>query len=166
MEENAAASFAAANKDLSYSDAIKRAHHECGLAYSPGEDGNHQASPAALADRLDDTTVYVCLTSNDIVIEVEQSCSALLARLIYSAIQSLQICADCGSFNVGVHFSRLDQASGDQLKAVARIRSRGKLDSRASDFGALELFGSMNVAKVDPWQLIECIKRVERDSAL
>lgn len=162
MEENAAARFAA--QGLSYWDAIKQAHHECGLAYSLGEDASVGASPAP-ADRLD-ASVYVCLTSNDIVIEVEQSRCALLAHLIHSAIKALQVCADCGSFNVGIHFSSLDQDDSDQVRAIARIRSRGKLDSRASDFGALELFGNMNVAKTDPWELVECIKRIERDSGL
>ena len=83
MEQAAAARFAAATRDVSYSDAIQQAHHECELAYSFGSGSGSG-------------TVYVCVTSNDVVVEVEQSRSALLAQLIYSAITSLQICADCG----------------------------------------------------------------------
>jgi hypothetical protein len=47
---------------------------------------------------------------------------------------------------------------------ICRIVSRGKLDSKASDFGGLEVFGGASIGHTDPFVLHEQIQNMLRAS--
>ncbi|GAB4820069.1 hypothetical protein N2152v2_007115 [Parachlorella kessleri] len=59
-------------------------------------------------------------------------------------------------------------AAGEPMGPVlARVVSRGKPSSQASDFGGLEVFGGASIAHTDPWMVAQALDAVlEQHSAL
>lgn len=48
--------------------------------------------------------------------------------------------------------------SGRNEVAGCRVVSRGKLSSRASDFGGLEVFGQASIGNTDPYLVFKALK--------
>lgn len=46
------------------------------------------------------------------------------------------------------------------LPVVARLVSRGKLSSQASDFGGLEVFGGASIGHTDPFRVVDALRAV------
>jgi hypothetical protein len=44
---------------------------------------------------------------------------------------------------------------------VARIVSRGRLTSLASDFGGLEVFGGASIGHTDPFAVVEALRKAQ-----
>jgi hypothetical protein len=54
---------------------------------------------------------------------------------------------------------------GDRAPIVARLVSRGKLSSVASDFGCLEVFGGASIGHTDPYLLVQQLDEQLADGA-
>jgi len=50
-------------------------------------------------------------------------------------------------------------SSSPKAPVVVRLVSRGKLDSIASDFGGLEVFGGASIGHTDPYRVVEAINQ-------
>mmetsp|Transcript_40099 Transcript_40099/g.71979 ORF Transcript_40099/g.71979 Transcript_40099/m.71979 type:complete len:394 (-) Transcript_40099:103-1284(-) len=149
---------------------ILRAHRAAGLLCGCGE-GEHRAWAYVHLSPIKDM---------EIVIQARGMRSSGLHRLLHAALRTLIDDLGVASFNVGVLNIQVDSESAPsrQFQAnetdiaraildgadedpplVARIVSRGKLSSKASDFGGLEVFGGASIGHTDPFSIAPLLRR-------
>eukprot|EP01025_Chloroclados_australasicus_P055915 TRINITY_DN6865_c0_g2_i1.p1 TRINITY_DN6865_c0_g2~~TRINITY_DN6865_c0_g2_i1.p1 ORF type:complete len:380 (+),score=24.90 TRINITY_DN6865_c0_g2_i1:93-1142(+) len=75
------------------------------------------------------------------------------AKSIYLALRTLIDVVGIQTFNVGIQNLDLEGNDFKEKPILARIVSRGKLSSAASDFGGLEVFGGASIGHMDPVKL-------------
>lgn len=85
--------------------------------------------------------------------------SPAFVTLLHAALRTIIDELGCVTFNVGILNICVDEnpetaPSSDQAKprqVVARVVSRGKMSSAASDYGCLEVFGGASIGHTDPY---------------
>jgi len=60
------------------------------------------------------------------------------------------------SFNVGIYLSPLDNSW--KIPIIVRIIDRGKLSTKTTDFGGMEVFAGTSVVETDPYKVFKKIK--------
>lgn len=142
------------------------------------------AAPSATAH------ASLCPTKDaEIVIHGDSLTCPAFQALFYCAMRALIDGLGVQSFNAGIHNiplqslrnnensgnSTIDQRHGEdnyinnskkgskeRCPVVARVVSRGKLTSAASDFGGLEVFAGASIGHTDPWMVIDALERAMR----
>eukprot|EP00191_Tetraselmis_sp_GSL018_P023294 CAMPEP_0177624068 /NCGR_PEP_ID=MMETSP0419_2-20121207/29272_1 /TAXON_ID=582737 /ORGANISM="Tetraselmis sp., Strain GSL018" /LENGTH=222 /DNA_ID=CAMNT_0019124729 /DNA_START=845 /DNA_END=1513 /DNA_ORIENTATION=- len=137
---------------------LLRAHRAAGLLVGAG-DG---------ADRAWGFVNLSPVKDMEVVVLAESLSSRGLHTLLNAALWVLTRDLGGAAFNVGVHnievdgswdppAEGMDWASGTPI--MARVVSRGKLSSRASDFGGLEVFGGASIGNTDPYIVMDLLSK-------
>lgn len=156
-EKYACERFSGQYDGASYYDALVEAHAAVGLA-------TRWAAVAEQDDSGSKATAYasICpLKDAEIVVHgASLRCPAFQA-LVFAALHALIGELGCQSFNAGFHNIPLasvrGSVSGGSVPVVARVVSRGRVGSAASDFGGLEVFGGASIGHTDPWRVKEAL---------
>ena len=127
-----------------YADFVA-AHAALGLATSWGREGEAAVAVAALCPWRD----------AEIVVHGASLRCGAFQTLVFVALRTLIDELGVQSFNAGIHNILVPGAVAVPAGApvVARIVSRGRLSSAASDFGGLEVFGGASIGHTDPFQV-------------
>eukprot|EP00873_Tetraselmis_striata_P017220 jgi/Tetstr1/437484/TSEL_026163.t1 len=137
---------------------VLQAHRAAGLLCGCGEG----------ADRAWAYVYLAPIKDMEIIIHARSLRSAGLHRLLHAALRTLIDDLGAVTFNVGVLNIQVEDGREGEAEAcraiadgvddpppvVARIVSRGKLSSKASDFGALEVFGGASIGHTDPYGIM------------
>jgi len=78
--------------------------------------------------------------------------SPAFAAALHAALRAAVDGLGCTTFNVGIL-----NIGRPELPLVARVVSRGRAASAASDYGCLEVFGGASIGHSDPFRVIEAL---------
>lgn len=111
-----------------------------------------------LLRRLDSASAYaeIAPTKDCETVVTGPALDASFTRLMHLAMRALIDRCGVKTFNVALHGLSLTPSLPVQ-RITARIVSRGKLSSQASDFGALEVFGGASIGHTSPWCITAAI---------
>ncbi len=115
-----------------------------------------------LTARVEDARILACLTprKEKEVWVVSQDIDRPFRRALYEALRVYVRELGVKSFNMALLLRPMDSAPEDWsgFPAIGRIVDRGQLNSRVSDIGAMELFGT-SVVSSDPFLVAEALRR-------
>ena len=113
----------------------------------------------------------------EVQIQGSSMASPAFQRLLFTSLRALVDELGVSTFNVSIHNISLTggggggqapqggggvlRARGMPLPVVARVVSRGRLSSQASDFGGLEVFGGASIGHTDPFRVAEALWQVQ-----
>lgn len=128
------------------------AHAEAGLARcleKKGETGYCYASLTPLKDK-------------EIVVQGNDLESQAFRRMLYVCLRALIDCMGVETFNLVIQNISLEEHAplANRPPIMARMVSRGSMQSKASDFGALEVFAGASLANTDPYAVIQGVDRM------
>ncbi|KAK3240162.1 hypothetical protein CYMTET_49980 [Cymbomonas tetramitiformis] len=131
---------------------VARAHRAVGLLREFGTEGDKVQCYANMSP----------LKDMEVVLIGRHLTSSAFATALHNILRCLIDDRGVRTFNVGISGMALgsgqaregSQAAQIAAPVVARIVSRGSLKSRASDFGALELFGGSSIGHSDPYRVM------------
>jgi hypothetical protein len=146
-----------------YYRSLLRAHRAAGLlrACAPPGGGGAAFLAAHLAP-IKDCEVLVVGSSLG---------SPAFCRALHAALRGLIEALGVQTFNVGVLNVAVGQAQQAQAQGgwgaaglgprpvLARVVSRGKLSSAASDYGTLEVVGGASIGHTDPYRVIAAVEQ-------
>jgi hypothetical protein len=114
--------------------------------------------------------VSLCPTKDaEIVIHGDSLHCPAFQLLFYAALRALIDDLEVESFNAGIHniipiqcdnttaTTYIPSSGAARVPIVARVVSRGRLSSGASDFGGLEVFAGASIGHTDPWTVMEAL---------
>jgi hypothetical protein len=166
----AAAQLAAAHPSGCYYRSLLRAHRATGLLRAcgrPGAAGDVAYAAAHLAP-IKDCEVLVLGSGLDSPAFCRALHAALRGLVDVLGVQTFNL----GVLNLGVRAARAGRQAGQGAVAggwgggalgarpvLARVVSRGKLSSAASDYGTLEVVGGASIGHTDPFRVIAAVEQ-------
>lgn len=118
-----------------------------------------------IQDRGESAFCYASLTplkDKEIVVQGKDLGSLAFRRMLYTSLRALIDCMGVETFNLVIQNISLEThcLQSDRPPVMARMVSRGSMQSKASDFGALEVFAGASLAHTDPYEVIQSVDKM------
>lgn len=167
QETQAVACYNAAHPGGGYYGDVLAAYQSVGLLRHAGPEG---ASRAYCYPSLSPTK------DMEIVVQGRHMRDPAFQRLLHAALRTLVDELGVRTFNAAIYnisLAPLDEGrqehqdgrsggaacDGQERPVVARVLSRGKLSSQASDYGGLEVFGGASIGHTDPMAVLAALDK-------
>lgn len=145
-------SYGDTHRGRDYLSDLLDAHAEAGLARCMQEKGERGFCYASLTP----------LKDKEIVVQGNGLESQAFRRMLYTCLRALIDCMGVETFNLVIQNISLEEhaPSANGPPIMARMVSRGSMQSKASDFGALEVFAGASLANTDPYFVIQGVDQM------